>query len=81
MDLRRLDEGQGMYAALTLHEATWHKSCRNKYKSTMFERALKRKHSEEESDPSTSLRSKVACVDSMHGSKCFFELELQIHED
>ena len=50
-------------------------------KNTMFERALKRKHSEEESSPHTSLRSKVACVDSMHGSKCFFELELQIHED
>ena len=56
---------------LTLHEVEWHKSCRSKYKSTMLKRALKRKHSEEESGHSTSLRSKVACVDSiMHGSKC-----------
>ena len=78
VDLRRLDEGQGILAALTHHQAKWHKSCRIKYNNTKLQRTLlKRRYSEEESGPSTRTlqkrtRSKVACVDSIHDDVCFF---------
>ena len=48
-----------------------------KYNNITLKRALKKTRSEEEHGPSTSLISKVTCVDSMHDSKCFFcHLEL-----
>ena len=76
VDLRRLDEGEGIIAALTNHQAKWHKSCRIKYNNTKLQRVLKRKHSLEEPGPSTRTppkrtRSNVPHVDSAP-DMCFF---------
>ena len=74
VDLKRLDEGEGIAATLTHHQVKWHKSCRIKYSNMKLQRAIKRRHSEEESGPSLlkRTRSKVACVDTTHNDVCFF---------
>jgi len=41
--LSALDEGQGIAETLTLHNAKWHKSCRDNFNSTKLKRAEKRK--------------------------------------
>lgn len=78
VDLRRLDEGQGILATLTVHRAKLHKSCKDKYNNTKLQRALKRRHSKDGPVPSTSAevskrtRSNIACVDIENDDTCFF---------
>lgn len=43
--LDRLDEGEGIEAAMVANEAKWHQSCKLRYNNTMLERARKRKNS------------------------------------
>ena len=53
VDLRRLDEGEGIIAALTNHQDKWHKSCTIKYENTRLQRVLKKKYCLEELGNST----------------------------
>ena len=76
VDLTRLDEGEGIIAALISHRAKWHKSCRLKYNNTKLQRVLKRKLPEQEHGPSTRTppkrtRSQEPHVDGTHNT-CFF---------
>ena len=41
IDLRRLDEGNGIEATLIEHKAKWHKSCHSKFNATKLVRAEK----------------------------------------
>ena len=43
----QLDDGSGLFNTLSKHEASWHKSCKDKINSTKLKRAEKRKHQEE----------------------------------
>ena len=40
----QLDDGSGLFNTLSKHEASWHKSCKDKINSTKLKRAEKRKH-------------------------------------
>ena len=42
-----LDDGSGLFNTLLRHEASWHKSCKDKINSTKLKRAEKRKNEEE----------------------------------
>ena len=43
----QLDDGSGLYNTLLKHEASWHKSCKDKVNSTKLKRAEKRRNAEE----------------------------------
>jgi len=43
----QLDDGSGLFNTLLKHEASWHKSCKDKINSTKLKRAEKRKKQEE----------------------------------
>ena len=53
VDLKRLDEGQGIAATLTAHQSKWHKSYVLRYSNTKLERAEKRSYSDDRSVLST----------------------------
>ena len=57
IDLRCLDEGNGVEATLRKNKAKWHKFCHSKFK---LKQAEKRKSSTEGSDLDTTLRSTLA---------------------
>ena len=42
VQLKRLDEGQGVEATMVAHQAKWHKTCMLQYNNTMLRRAEKR---------------------------------------
>ena len=50
MQLDRIDEGQGIEAAMVTNEAKWHKTCRLRYNNQMLQRAQKREHESPEWD-------------------------------
>lgn len=43
----QLDDGSGLFNTLLKHEASWHKSCKDRINSTKLKRAEKRKNQEE----------------------------------
>ena len=83
VDLDSLNEGHGVEAALIVHNAGWHRSCRLKYNNTKLERA--RKHSKDtpaddaagDSSASVSKRTRRSSSASSSASShsqdlCFF---------
>lgn len=44
LDIRRVDEGDGLEAALIKNEAKYHKSCRLQFNNTKLQRAKKKTH-------------------------------------
>lgn len=44
LHLNRMNEGQGIEAAMISNKAKWHKSCRLRYNNQMLQRAEKREH-------------------------------------
>lgn len=50
LDLKLLDEGSGIEETLRQKNASWHKSCRDLFNNTKFERAKKRKSLEIDAD-------------------------------
>jgi len=61
--LSTLDEGNGIEAALAVHSAKWHKSCRNLFNKTKLDRALKRKMASEESSRGSDEESTASFAD------------------
>jgi len=57
--LSRLDEGNGIEATLSTHNAKWHKSCRNMYNKTKLDRAIQRKSQSVEDCGESSLDAAV----------------------
>lgn len=47
VDLKRLDDGDGLEATMRKHQASWHKTCRLKFNQTKLDRLAKRKEEEE----------------------------------
>ena len=45
LDIRRLDDGDGIEATMMRHNVCWHKACRVKFSQTKLEQ-LKRKHTD-----------------------------------
>ena len=60
IDLRRLDEGNGVEATLRKNKAKWYKFCHSKFNITKLKHAEKRKSSTEGSDLDTTPR-KYTC--------------------
>lgn len=50
LQLGRIDEGQGIEAAMVANEAKWHKTCRLHYNNQMLQRAQKRENECAETD-------------------------------
>lgn len=78
LDIRRVDEGDGIEVALMKNEAKYHKSCRQQFNNTKLQRAKKRHSSPEmtlSDEPSSSkfTRSCSASTEegSLHLEECF----------
>lgn len=73
IDLRRLDEGNGIEATLLEHEAKWHKSCHTKFNITQLHRAEKRKSTEEDCESASVPAKKYIRRSISHATDvCFF---------
>jgi len=71
LQLDRLNEGQGVEAALVTNKAKWHKTCRLRYNNQMLQRAEKREYqSPEKPHKCSRLRSSLMSSDSQE--LCFF---------
>ena len=79
LQLDRIDEGQGIEAALVANEAKWHHTCMLRYNNTMLRRAEKRSHQSGEnsrSDDDVShkcIRLRSSSTEA-NASKAFFFL-------
>ena len=78
IDLRRLDEGNGIEATLIEHKAKWHKSCHSKFNATKLVRAEKRKSSIDSSDVDDTPRKCIwkRSSPAEKSNTCFFSVKL-----
>ena len=72
LHLDRLNEGEGIEAAMISNKAKWHKSCRLHYNNQMLQRAEKREHQRPEKTD-----AQLKCSRLLHTCKpgeqlCFF---------
>lgn len=79
LDIRRVDEGGGIEAALIKNEAKYHESCRLQFNNTKLQRAQKRHKSPDmtlSDEPSSSKFTRRSCSASteegpLHLEECF----------
>ena len=74
LQLDRIDEGQGIEAAMVANEAKWHQTCKLRYNNTMLQRAEKRKNLVEVSgsDNVSCQRSRLSNEATPIEATCFF---------
>ena len=79
LNIERLDDGDGIEATMTRHQACWHKTCRLKFNQTKLNRLAKKvtmqKKKDESEDTSKPLgmqtRSSQGIAD-LEEARCFF---------
>ena len=71
LHLDRLNEGQGIEAAMITNKAKWHKTCRLRYNNQMLHRAGKREHQSPEIDDAPRKCSRLKSL-LMSGGELYF---------
>lgn len=75
-DPETINDGSGIENTLVKHEASWHKSCRNKFNNTEFKRAQKRKMNEEKEQQHSPVKARRSSTPSTKSTsnqvRCFF---------
>lgn len=70
--LDRMDEGQGIEAAMVTNEAKWHEMCRLRYNNQMLQRTEKREHQSPERDSAPRKCSRLQSSHKPSEASCFF---------
>lgn len=74
--LDRMDEGQGIEAAMVTNEAKWHKMCRLRYNNQMLQRTEKREHQSPERDSAPCKCSRLQSSHKPHVFSVVMQLAL-----